>query len=119
MSKFENLEQVAKNLGDGDPFNPDVTFDTVEQLVDALVDLGSIDKVFAYHDDFLGLKSDLSKKFLRSHLESVDEEKFPGEIEQVLEQANIIIPLSERELSDDDLEYIREDKQSRGEDIDD
>ena len=45
--------------------------------------------------------------------------EFEQDIEAVLDQANTIIPLSERELSEDDIEEIREDKISRGEEIDD
>jgi hypothetical protein len=119
MSKCENLEQIAEILGNGGSFGPDKNFDTVEQLVDALVDLGNTDEVFVRHDDHLGLKSGLSEDFLRTPLESVDEEKFESEIKEVIDQANTIIPLSKRDLSDDDLEEIREDKLSRGEDIDD
>lgn len=40
--------------------------------------------------------------------------KFESEIEAVLEQANIIIPLFQRELSEEDIEEIKEDKISRG-----
>lgn len=118
MSKCENLEQVAEILGDGGPFAPDQTFDTVEQLVNALVDLGNSDKVFAFHDDHLGLKGDLPKEFLATRLAGMDEEKFESEIDDVLEQANRIIDLSKRDLSEEDEEEIREDKQSRGEEID-
>jgi len=119
VSKCENLEQVAEILEDNGPFNPNQTFDTVEQLVDALVDLGNTDKVFVRHDDHLGLKSDLPSDFLATPLAEIDEEKFESEIKAVLDQANIIIPLSKRELSEYDMEEIREDKQSRGDDIDD
>lgn len=118
-NKCENLEQVADILGDGGPFGPDQTFDTVEQLVDALVDLGNTDKVFVRHDDHLGLKSGLSEEFLQTPLEEIDEEKFEDDIKEVLDQANTIIPLAKRELSEDDEEEIREDKQYRGEDTDD
>lgn len=119
MTECENLEQVADILGDGGPFTPNRTFNNVGQLVDALVSLGNSDEVFARHDDHLGLKNDLPIDFLRSPIVGINEEKFEKEIEQVLNQANIIISLSERELSDDDLEEIREDKRSRGEPIDD
>ncbi|MDR6203253.1 hypothetical protein [Paraburkholderia graminis] len=119
MSKCENLDEIADVLGDGGPHGPDESFETVEQLVDALVDLGNTDKVFVRHDDHLGLKSGLSEAFLASPLDEVDEEKFEEEIKEVLAQANTIIALSERHLSDDDLEEIREDRESRGEDTDD
>ena len=45
-------------------------------------------------------------------------DKFKAEIEIILEHANIIIPLSKRYLSQKDLDEIREDKISRGEDPD-
>ena len=106
-------------MGDGGPFNPDIEYETVEDLVDALVDLGNTDKVFARHDDHLGLKGDLPADFLNTPLSEADKPKFESAIEAVIEQADIIIPLSERQLSEDDLEEIREDKLYRGEDVDD
>jgi hypothetical protein len=119
MSKCENLEQVAETLGDGGPFAPDQTFDTVGQLVDALVELGRTDKVFAFHDDHLGLKDDLPSDFLETPLADLDEEEFESEIDKVLDQANRIIRLSKRDLSEAHERDIQEDKQSRGEYIDD
>lgn len=119
MKKFENLKDIAQALGDGGPFNPDTEYETVEDLVDALIDLGNTDKVFARHDDHLGLKSDLPADFLSAPLSEADKPKFESAIEAVIEQADIIIPLSERQLSEDDLEEIREDKLYRGEDVDD
>lgn len=118
MSKYENLAQVAEVLGDGGPFAPDQTFDTVEQVVDALVELGNTDKVYAFHDHHLGLKRDLPSAFLATSLTELDEDEFESEIEEVLDQANRIIQLSNRELSEENEEEIREDKQYRGEDID-
>lgn len=119
MSKIENLEELAEKLGDGGPHNPDTTFNTAGEIVDSLVDLGNTDKVFVRHDDHLGLKNGLSEEFLNTPLDEIDEEKFEDEIKEVLDQANTIIPLSERELSEDDEEEIDEDRQSRGLDDDD
>ena len=118
MKKFDDLYQVALVLGDGGSFNPDTTYETVEELVDALVELGNKGEVFVYHDDHLGLKDDLCYEFLNSSLKDIDE-KFECQVERVLREANIIIPLSKRELSEDDIEDIIEDKQSRGANIDD
>lgn len=119
MKRFETIEDVAQALGGGGPFGPDTHFETVEQVVDALVELGNTDKVFVRHDDHLGLKDDLSEKFLASPLSNIESPEFEQDIEAVLDQANMIIPLSERELSEDDIEETREDKNSRGEDVDD
>lgn len=119
MKNFESIEELAEALGDGGPFSPDVRYEKVEALVDALIYLGNTDKVFVYHDDHLGLKSYLSKEFLMSSLDNLEKPEFESDIEAVLEQANIIIPLSERELSEDEIEAIKEDKAYRGEDPDD
>ncbi len=119
MNRIESIEDLAQALGDGGPFRPDVCFERVEEVVDALVELGRTDKVLVRYDDHLGLKNDLSEEFLTSPLSNSANPEFEEEIAAVLEQANRIIPLSERELSDDDIEDIREDKISRGERDDD
>lgn len=119
MKKFEKIEDVAQALGDGGPFSPDTEYQTVEELIDALVELGNTDKVFARHDDHLGLKGELPDDFLSSSLSDIEKPEFESAIEAVIDQADIIIPLSERQLSEEDLEEIQEDKLYRGEDIDD
>jgi hypothetical protein len=112
--QFKDIEEVAKALGDGGPFNPEKEYETVGALVDDLVDLGKTDKVYAFHDDHMGLKDYLSDDFLRSPLDNLDADKYESEIEKVVDQANIIIHLSEKELSEEDIEEIREDKIYRG-----
>jgi hypothetical protein len=119
MKRFESIEEVAEALGNGGPFNPDVNYEKVEELVDALINLGNTDKVFFRHDDHLGLKCELSLDFLNSQLAEIEKPEFESDIEAVLEQADRIISLSLRELSEDDIDEIREDKASRGEDPDD
>jgi hypothetical protein len=119
MKKFESIEDVAQALGDGGPFSPDTNFETVEQVVDALVERGNRDEVFCRYDEHLGLKIDLPDKFLSSQLDDIDKPDFEQYIETILEQANIIIPLSERELLEDDYDEINEDKILRGEADDD
>ncbi|MDC8747302.1 hypothetical protein NY751_14720 [Xanthomonas campestris] len=114
MSEFDDLEDVARVLGDGGQFAPDQTFKSVEELVDALIKLGSTDEVHARHDDYLGLKSDLSEEFLKMHIEDANTQRFNEERERVLEQANIIVPLSRRSLSEDDEDEIEEDRAYRG-----
>jgi hypothetical protein len=117
--EFKDLDEVAEALGDGGPFNPDTEYETIGDLVDDLVALGKTDKVYAFHDDHMGLKDDLSDDFLSSRLEGLDVDKYESEIKKVIDQADIIIPLSNEDLSEEDIEEIREDKISRGEDPDD
>ncbi len=119
MKRFETIGDIAQVLGDGGSFNSDVDFKTYGEVVDALIDLGNTEKVYARHDDHLGLKDRLSDTFLDSPINDTNSQQHESEIEDVLEQARIIIPLSERELSDDDIEEIEEDRAYRGEDSDD
>jgi hypothetical protein len=114
MKKFDNLEDAALAIGDGGPFSSDTVHKTVGEFVDALVEIGNTDKVFVRHDDHLGLKDDLSSELLALPLNDVPEEKYEDQIENILDQANIIIPLSGRELSEDDHEEIEEDRMYRG-----
>lgn len=114
MVMCTSLGQVAEIIGDGGPHAPDRTFDTVGELVDALVNLGNTDEVIAFHDDHLGLKDNLPDAFLKAPLHSVDDDEFASEIDAVLEQANTIFPLADRELSEDDQDDIDEDRRSRG-----
>jgi len=111
MKKFESL--VAQLLGDASPDT------TIEEVVDALVALGNTDKVFAWHDDHLGLKVDLSDEFLKSPVSDFGKQKFKSDLKAVLDEAKEIIRLSKRELSEDEIEEIKEDKFSRGEGHDD
>jgi hypothetical protein len=119
MTQLETIEEVAGALGDGGAFGPNVEYNTVGELVDALVDLGNTDKVFARHDDHLGLKSDLPIALLNSTLIDAQNPDFESDVEAIIEQANIILLFSKRELSEDDEEEIREDRSSRGENSDD
>ena len=103
MKKFESIEDVALALGDGGPFNPDTNYETAEELVDALVEIGYRSEVINNHDDHLGLKSTLSEDFLKSQLSDIDKPEFESDINAVLEQANTIIPLLDSETSSDDI----------------
>lgn len=113
MNEYRTLEQVARIL------DPGRAFYTVGDVVNAVVDLGNTDKVYTYHDEHLGLKENLSPEFLKTPLEELVEENHREDIQEVLGQASIIIPLSERDLSEEDEEEIIEDKKYRGEDTDD
>jgi len=114
MKKFDNLEDAAQAIGDGGAFNSDTVYKTVGEFVDELVEIGNTDEVFVHHDDHLGLKDDLSNELLASPLSDIPEDKYEDQIENILDQANIIIPLSGRELSEDDNEEIEEDRMYRG-----
>ena len=127
MSEFNSLESAATALGDGG-LGPDLDFDTVKDFVEALIDTGNTDKVFAYHDDHLSLEDSLSKEVLEMTIDDADEmlenadseqAELEDQLKRILDEANTIIPLSKRELSEENLDDIREDLQYRGIDPDD
>lgn len=127
MSEFNNLENAASSLGDGG-LGADEDYETVREFVDALVDTGNTDKVFAYHDDHLSLKDSLSEEILKMTIDEADEmlenaepeqSELEDQLKRILDEANTIVPLSKREPSEDDLDDIKEDLESRGIDPDD
>lgn len=107
--KIESIGELASKLSD----NPSA-YRTVGDLVDSLVDLGNTDKVYVRHDDHLGLKTNLNEIFLHTPIAEADSPEFEEEVKIVLEQANTIIPLSERALDEYDLEEIAEDRARLG-----
>ncbi|MCW1833554.1 hypothetical protein [Pantoea ananatis] len=115
MNKYKNLQEVADYLGNGGPFNPNEHYRNVGEMIDAMVFLGNTEQVYVHHDDHVVLKDGLSQNLIDSPIDDIDEEKYANEIEEILWQANKIIALSERELTEDDEEEIKEDKLTRGE----
>ncbi|HFC2778760.1 TPA: hypothetical protein WN693_001082 [Neisseria gonorrhoeae] len=108
--QFSNLSDVGKKLELENP--------TVENVVDILVDIGHDDRVYTFHDDFLGLKSGLPQDLLSKHIDELEEgdfaDRYSDEIDKILDNANIIFYHLERELSEDDLEEIREERERQG-----
>lgn len=116
MKEIKNIQELSEKLGDRGSLNPNEEYETVGDVVDALIDLGNTDKVYAFHDDHNSLQ--ISDELMNASLEKLDESKFESEIEEILEEANIIIPLSERNLTEDDIDDIKEDMMIRGLDPD-
>ena len=108
--QFDNLSDVGEKL--------DLESPTVENIVDVLVDIGHDDRVYTFHDDFLGLKNGLPQELLLKKVDELEEnnfaEKYSDEINEILDNANIIFYHLERELSEDDLEEIREERERLG-----
>ena len=114
MKKYNSIQEVAEHLGNSGSFTPDIEFKSCDEIVATLIELGNTDKVYAFHDDHLGLKDDLSQKFLNTPVSEADEGQFESDVNLVLEQAEKIMALAERELSEDQIDDIREDYISRG-----
>lgn len=106
MKKFESIEEVAQILEVGDLFIPNGSFETVEELVDVLMDLASSEEVTARRGDLQGVKDSLSEEFLNARLTDINQPKFAPDIEIVLEKANMVIPPSHRELSIDEIDEM-------------
>ena len=104
-----DIQELAENL-----YNKGYRdLNTGGAVVEALIDLGNTEVVYAFHDDHNSLS--LSDDFKDTPLEDLDESKFEFEIDEILEQADIIIPLSEKILNEDDINDIKEDMILRGE----
>jgi len=111
-----NMEQLVNKL---EEHFPDTKFTTVENVVDTIVDMSNSENVYAFDDNHLGLKNDLSPEFLNAFIADADSENFESDRNKVLEQAESTIELAERELSEENIEDIKEDCILRGVDPDD
>jgi hypothetical protein len=103
---------VAELMGDVGPWNADK--ETVIEIVEDLVGLANTDKVFAFHDDQLGLKSSFPNDLLNLRLADLDDTQYVSEIEVVISDAKIILELNETELTSVLKDDIAEDLAYRG-----
>lgn len=117
MKEFKNIEELANNLGDGGQFNQDKEYSTIGEVIDDLMNLANTDKVYAFYDEHQGFSP--SDKFRNSSLEDATKEDFESEMEELLEHANNIISIADKPLTEEDIDYIKEDMESRGQDSDD
>lgn len=112
--QFYELSDIARKLEElNDP--------TVGEIVDTLVGLGHEDRVYTFHDDFLGLESGLSPELLSKKVDDFDDDtldKFSDQIEDILYNANEIFYHLERDLNENDQEEIREERERLGLDDD-
>ncbi len=114
MDKFQNIQEVREYLEDGMPL------ETVEELVDKLVSLGYEDKVHAFHDDFIDMKDEIPDSLLNQELDSLEEYSYneDEDVEEskarILSEANTIIPLFEREVTEEIQEEIDENNRLMG-----
>jgi hypothetical protein len=113
MRKMKKILDVAFALEEGGLQLPSAESFKVKDLVEMLRFAASSDKVIARHDDDHGLDS-LSKNFLEAPVEAAGSRRFSEELGRVMECANVVVPLFTRELSEDDLDEIEEDRCYRG-----
>ena len=108
-SQIETVSELCNLLSDYDG-----QYCYVHQLVEQLVSMGLTPKVYAMHDDFLGMPGDLSEAFKYSLVEYADSPIFEEDAACLLGEANIIIPLFSRQLTGYDYEMIAEDRRQIG-----
>ncbi|SUB23940.1 hypothetical protein [Avibacterium avium] len=110
MSKAKTLSEAAERFGLSKT-------DEVQALIDAIVDVGHSPEVYHRHDDFLGLDGDISQELKEMSIAQADEtnndETNNDECSRILDEANTVYTLSEKELSDDE----REDYEQEQDDI--
>lgn len=98
MNQLTSLYDVDAMLKDRGPFDADFQHNKVGDLLDTMLHVAEAPEVFDRHDDHLGLKDDMSPEFLEMTLDEAEElsESHPlaEQRQQLLEQAQIIIPLA-------------------------
>lgn len=112
--KFENLDEVNEYLKKDDEDNEQEP--TFGELVEEFKGIGHNDHVYAFCDD-VHLLDDFEKELLDKKISEINDDN--DDIDNFLEIASSMSYYNDRDLTDDILEEIEEDKQSRGEDIDD
>lgn len=114
---FNNLKEVCDYLNKGkddddDKINEETTFG---EIVDEFKGIGQLDHVYAYCDD-VHLLEDIDDSLSVQKINEIDEDN--DDVTDFLEIASNMSRYSDIEITDDVLDDIREDKQSRGEEDD-
>lgn len=113
---FKNINDVITSLNKDKDFPKE--YNTFNELADELISIGNEDKVYAFYDEHLGLKDEVGDGFLNLKITESNIENNEDKVNEIIEVANNVIPLLNKELTEEDIDDIREDKMSRGEDPD-
>lgn len=114
--EFKDLNEMNNYINKDKEEDEIVADPTIGELTGAYQDIGLQDHVYAFNDD-THLLDDISDELKNKKLSEITDED-EDEVNNILEICEGIAKYNERELTDDDLEEIREDKMSRGEDPD-
>jgi capsule polysaccharide export protein KpsE/RkpR len=112
MKKLENISDVINDLN-RDEDSPK-EYNTVQEIVNEIVERGNSEHVYAFHDDHLGLESDLGSDFLNLKIVDINTDKNEEKIDMIVDQANTISNYYNREITEDIQDEIDEDKMTRG-----
>ncbi|XPV70549.1 MAG: hypothetical protein ACNI25_08180 [Halarcobacter sp.] len=108
MKKLKNIHDVINDLNQDEDSPKE--YNTVQEIVKR----GNSEHVYAFHDDHLGLESDLCSDFLNFKIEDLNTEKYEEKIDMIVDQANTISNYYNREITEDIQDEIDEDKMIRG-----
>jgi len=114
--KFKAIDEFIDEMNEERDFPKE--YNTYRDIVDELVAMGNLDHVYAFHDDHLGLETELGKDFLNKEISDDINENEEEKIDLILDEANTIIPLLNQELTEERIEDVKEDMIIRGEDPD-
>ena len=112
--EFKDLKEISEYLKKDDDTIDDEP--TVRELVDGFKGIGHNDHVYAFCDEVF-LLDDIDDDLRNKKISEVKDEDSDA-IDDFLEIASNMRKYNDREITDDILEEIREDKLSRGEDDD-
>lgn len=112
MEKLESINDVINYLNQDKDFPTE--YNDIQEVVNEIVERGNSEHVYAFHDDHLGLESDLGSDFLKLKHENLNTDKHEDQIEMILDQANTIKGYYNREITENIKDDIDEDKMIRG-----
>jgi len=121
MSEKKNeLEEIAKYFLGNEEFEDNIEEATINEIIEGIREIGSDDRVVAFHDDHFSLVHNLPSELMESTIsEAANDDNFEDEIDEIIDQANKVKYYLEKELTEDDIEDIKDDMRERGVDPDD
>jgi len=121
MSEKKNeLEEIAKYFLGNEEFEDNIEEATINEIVEGIREIGSDERVVAFYDDHFSLVYNLPSELMESTIsEAANDDNFEDEIDEIIDQANKVKYYLEKELTEDDIEDIKDDMIERGLDPDD
>ena len=95
MAQCKNFTDVIEKLveiGEIDAYN---AVNSVDDVANVLIAMGNQEHVYAFHDEHLGMKGDMTSTLLETKVVDVTDDHY----ENLVDQANTIIGLSTRTIS--------------------
>lgn len=110
--EFNSLKELSEYFSELNGLND---LDTIGELVEILLSIGTLEKVYTFYDEHY-LLNDLDEKILEMSIKEVNEEQYFDEIELILDTAKDLLYYQNRVLTQENFERIDEERIARGED---